>query len=100
MKSEEEEWSNLFSKLLLFLIPLSFLLLLPSASVDFEITLQTLFVNIAYNVTLNMQICTGQHLISHLSVKEPSVGGSPAGPCSDVTVGAGQKHRKGQSVER
>lgn len=41
--------------------------------------LQTLCVNIAYNVTLNMQICTAQHLISHLSVKEPSVG-SPGGP--------------------
>lgn len=41
--------------------------------------LLTLFVNIAYNVTLNMQICTAQHLISHLSVKVPSVG-SPGGP--------------------
>lgn len=41
--------------------------------------LQTLCVNIAYNVTLNMQICTAQHLISHLSVKVPSVG-SPGGP--------------------
>lgn len=41
--------------------------------------LLTLCVNIAYNVTLNMQICTAQHLISHLSVKVPSVG-SPGGP--------------------
>ena len=49
------------------------------ASVDLEITLQTLCVNIAYNVTLNMQICTAQHLISHLSVKVPSVR-SPGGP--------------------
>lgn len=39
--------------------------------------LLTLCVNIAYNVTLNMQICTAQHLISHLSVTVPSVG-SPA----------------------
>lgn len=41
--------------------------------------LLTLCVNIPYNVTLNMQICTAQHLISHLSVKVPSVG-SPVGP--------------------
>lgn len=40
---------------------------------------QTLCVNIPYNVTLNMHICTAQHLISHLSVKVPSVG-SPGGP--------------------
>lgn len=38
-----------------------------------------------------MQIGTAQHLISHLSVKVPSVG-SPGGPQTDVTASARQKH--------
>lgn len=59
----------------------------------------TLCVNIAYNVTLNMQIGTAQHLISHLSVKVPSVG-SPGGPRSDVTASARQKHAKRREATR
>lgn len=60
--------------------------------------LLTLCANIAYNVTLNMQIGTAQHLISHLSVKVPSVG-SPGGPWTDVTASARQKHGSGGGGE-
>ena len=75
LKSAPEERSKLFTKLFFSLSPSEPCLCWLRRYLE----LLTLCVNIAYNVTLNMQISTAQHLISHLSVKVPSVG-SPVGP--------------------
>lgn len=46
-----------------------------------------------------MQICTAQHLIPHLSVKVPSVGGHLVAPRSDVTASARQEQgRRGEGT--
>lgn len=77
LKSEHNEWTYLifFTKLLFPLQPFFCRLSWLRHYLEFR----TLCVNIAYNVTLNMQLWTAQHLISHLSVTVPSVG-SPAAP--------------------
>lgn len=111
-KVNKERWG--FTYLFIKLFPVFFLFLLllllcffsPSTLLPLRLgwlrrylELLTSCANIAYNVTLNMQIGTAQHLISHLSVKVPSVG-SPGGPRTDVTASARQKHASGAEGRR